>query len=61
MSKKLKPIVAQPERNLDLEDALGEIADGFRIWRDSKELDWSDKDEAFERWLKASDYWGYFE
>ena len=60
MSKKLKPIVAQPERNLDLEDALDDIATGYRNWRDTKELSWDDRDEAFSRWLQAGDYGEHF-
>jgi hypothetical protein len=41
---------------LELEDALSDFANGFRVWRDSKigRGRWTDEDEAFLRWVEAS-------
>jgi hypothetical protein len=49
----------QPERStreLELEDMLSDLLDGFRVWRDGKigHGDWTEKDEMLLRWVEGS-------
>ena len=41
---------------LNLRDKLDDILTGVRVWKDSKENDWSDKDEMLSRWLERYDH-----
>ena len=50
MSKKPR----RSEREMELEDRLADVLEGFGFWRDQKmgSLEWSTADEMFARWVE---------
>lgn len=55
------PEPKRSSREMELEDALSDPFNGFRIWRDGKcgSGEWTDKDEAFSRWVEGGPAWEF--